>query len=249
MSWLLACWAVPALGGVTLELGGGLPRHDGFLQTPTGGAIGTSSAERPTFAETALRRGTYGWLAGALDFGRFRMHARHTLIGSDGHARLERSLISQGQPFAAGERIHSQASFDGLSLALTRTFALPRGWRCELGGELAWTAFDLRIQGDQSAVDRAYHVYTVGFLGALYADLGTRWRVGAVLGLAPGFDGAGSRYHFAPRLDLRLGRRWSVAIGARLERFGYDDAHKQELPNRLLVRRRALPTLSITTRF
>ncbi len=248
--WLLGFAAMPATAGdVKLEVGGGLPRHDGFLQTPAGGTPGTSSAERPTFAETALRDGTYRWLAAAFDLERFRFHARYEAIRTDGEAQLGQMLTSQGQFFNAGQRIRSKASFDGLSLALTWTFASSRGWHSEVGGELAWTAFDLRIQGNESSVDRAYHVHTVGILGALYKQLGTRWRFGAVLGAAPRFDGAGSRYRLAPHIDLRLGERWNVALGVRFEQFRYDDAHKQALPNRLLVRRRVLPTLSMSARF
>lgn len=247
--WLLALAALPAGGEASVELGAGWPRHEGFLQTPTGGAPGTSSAERPTFAETALRRGAARWLAGAVALQRLRLQVRYDSIGSDGAAQLERALVSQGQAFAAGEHIRSRASFDGLSLALTRRIELPRGWQSELGGEVAWTAFALRIDGERSAVDRSYHVYTIGLLGALHRQLGVRWRIGTVLGMAPGFDGAGSRYRLAPHVELRLGERWALAVGLRWERFRYDDAHKQELPNRLLVQRRVVPALSLRARF
>ena len=246
---LLAFCASSVAADVALELGGGVLRNAGFLQTPTGGQLGTSSRKRPTFAEVAMRRGDYGWLAAAVDFGRSRIHARYSAIGSQGASRLTSALTSQGRRFRAGERVRSTASFDRLSLAVTRVFALREDVAAELGGELAWTAFDLDIRGDDSVVDRSYHVHTVGFFAAMSKRMGDRWSLGAALGLAPGVEGAGSRYHVAPRLDLRLGARWHLSLGVHVEQFRYDDAHKQELPNRLLVRRRALPTLSIGARF
>ena len=47
------------------------------------------------------------------------------------------------------------------------------------------------------------------------------------------------------RLHRDLSRRISLALGARIEDFRYDDGHKQELPNDLHVRRRVVPTLSM----
>ena len=249
LATVLAFCAWPAAADVALELGGGVARNAGFLQTPTGGQPGTSSAKRPTFAELAMRRGDYGWLAAAVDFGRLRVHARYAVIGSAGASRLTSALTSQGFGFRAGERVRSTASFDSLSVAVTRVFAWREDVTAELGGELAWTAFDLGIRGDDALVDRSYHVHTVGFFAAIAKRLGPRWRLGATLGLAPGVEAAGSRYRVAPRLELHLSERWRLALGLDVEQFRYDDAHKQELPNRLLVRRRVLPTLSIGTRF
>ena len=246
---LLAFCAAPAVAEVALELGGGVARNAGYLQTPTGGLPGTSSLKRPTFAEMAMRRGDYGWLAAAVDIRRYRVHVRYSAIGNEGASRLTSALTSQGQPFRAEEHIRSTASFDRLSLAATRVFELREGVTAELGGELAWTAFDLDIRGDASLVDRSYHVHTVGFFGALSKRMGPRWSLGTTLGLAPSVEGAGSNYHVAPRLDLHFGERWRLAVGVRVERFGYDDAHKQALPNRLLVRRQVLPTLAIGARF
>ena len=246
---LLALCATPVTAEVALALGGGVMRSGGYLQTPTGGLPGTSSLKRPTFAETAMRRGDTRWLAAAVDIRRFRLHARYSVIGGEGTSRLTSALTSQGQPFRAEERIRSAASFDRLSLAVTRVFALRRGVTAELGGELAWTAFDLDIRGDASLVDRSYHVHTVGLFAAIAKRMGPRWSLGSTLGLAPPLEGAGSNYRVAPRLDLHIGERWHLALGIHVERFRYDDAHKQALPNRLLVRRRVLPTVSIGTRF
>ena len=246
---LLAVWAVPAAADVALEFGTGVLRNGGYLQTPTGGLPGTSSLKRPTFAETAMQRGDTRWFATAVDIRRFRIHARYSVIGGEGTSRLTSALTSQGQPFRAEERIRSAASFDRLSLAVTRVLALRDGLEAELGGEIAWTAFDFDIRGDASLVDRSYHVHTLGLFGAIARRMGPRWGLGSTLGLAPGLEGAGSNYRLAPRLDLHFGERWRLALGVRVERFRYDDAHKQALPNRLLVRRRVLPTVSIGARF
>ena len=51
-----------------------------------------------------------------------------------------------------------------------------------------------------------------------------------------------------PRAGLDLSKSLRVAVGVSFEEFGYDDAHKQELPNRLKVTRRVVPTASVRLR-
>ena len=251
MRWWLWPWAActPAFGEFALEAGGGPMRHVGHLQTPAGGQPGTSSAGRPTFREAGLRGGAERWLAASKETSRWRVRIRYADAGEAGEARLQKALVSQGRRFGEGRSIRSAVSLDELSLQLTRRFDLPRGVRAELGARLAWTSFSLRIDGDDEHVNRAYHAHAVGVAGGVAKNFGGRWQVGAAFAAAPAFDGAAGGYHVEPRLRVRLGERWHVALGARLSAFRYDDSHKQDLPNRLRVRRRTLPTLAFEARF
>ena len=197
MLLLAALAGPPALArDYLLEVGAGRLTHDGFLQTPAGGEPGTATQERPTFAELNLQGGSYRWVAGAVRFGRFALRARFTDIGEVAGAELALPLTSQGQTFAAREKVRTRAALDRLSLALTRSFGFADGTALDLGPWLGWTAFDLGIEGVASRVDRSYRVYAVGVTAPTpqasrqplacwlreHASTGLRWRCGPVFG-------------------------------------------------------------------
>ena len=249
MLLLAALAGPPALArDYLLEVGAGRLTHDGFLQTPAGGEPGTATQERPTFAELNLQGGSYRWVAGAVRFGRFALRARFTDIGEVAGAELALPLTSQGQTFAAREKVRTRAALDRLSLALTRSFGFADGMALDLGPWLGWTAFDLGIEGVASRVDRSYRVYAVGVTARLRKRLGNRWHVGFASTLAPAFDGAAGQYSAEPSISFLLREGLDVRLGLRFDAFAYDDSHKQTLPNRLRVTRRITPALSVLWR-
>ena len=248
-AWLAASLAAgSAFAEGSLEVGLGSVGSSGHLQTPAGGQIGTASAKRPTLAEAALDGGHYRWLAASANLGRGRLHLRYADIAAQGTSALANHLVAQSRAFDAGETIRSRAAFDTLTLAWTWRFER-EGWRAELGPQVRWTAFDLRIDGTGQAVDRRYRVYAVGAFGILSKQLGQRFNAVLEATAAPAFDGAASAYALAPSIEYRIGERLRLRLGARFEAFGYDDAHKQTLPNDLNVRRRLLPTLALRARW
>ena len=251
MFWLIALTAaLPAAGrDYAVEVGAGRLAHDGFLQTPTGGGPGTTSLRRPTFAELGLARGSYRWLAGSVDFGRYALRVRYTDIADTESAVLASALTSQGRPFAVGESVLSRASFDGLSLSVTRSWAFGGDVTLDVGPWLGWTAFDFNVDGGQHRVDRSYTVHAVGLRGSIKKGLGEHWRIGATVTLAPAFDGAARHHALEAAASYRLGERLGVRLSTRFEDFGYDDAHKQTLPNDLAVTRRVVPALSLRLEF
>ena len=249
MLLLVALAGPPALArDYVLEVGAGRLTHAGFLQTPAGGEPGTATHRRPTFAELNLQGGSYRWVAGAVDFGRFAFRARFTNIGEVAGAQLDLPLTSQGQTFAMGETVRSRATLDRLSLAFTRSFGVADGTALELGPWLGWTAFDLGIEGAASRVDRSYRVYAVGLTAGLSKRLGKRWHVGFAGTLAPAFDGAAGQYSGEPSIGFLVREVLEVRLGLRFDAFRYDDSHKQTLPNRLRVTRRVAPALSVLMR-
>ena len=254
----LAVLALPAAGrDYTLEFGFGLPDQSGHLQTPAGGMPGTASPGRPTLAEIDVDGGSYRWLGATIGTAvprpnsvplRLRFHARYMTIGDEATTTIAKAFTIRGGVFDVGDTVRSRVSFDGLTLALTAVFDVTPAISAELGAEVGWTAFDFTMQGERHRSERAYHVSTVGLVGAIEKDFGSGWHLGARLAAAPAIEGTGSRYMAEARLRRHLSERIGIAIGARVEEFRYDDAHKQALPNDLQVKRRVVPTLSLVVR-
>lgn len=235
----------------------GPPDQSGYLQTPAGGMPGTASPKRPSLAEIDLDGGDYRWLGVHVDFRRrdnnadrsrlaLRFRMRYSAVGDTATAMLNDAFTIRGGMFGVGDTVRSQVSFDSLTMALSAVYALTPSLSAELGGEIGWTAFDFTLQGERHRSERAYHVNTVGVIGAAGRDFGNGWHLGARLTAAPAVEGTGSRYTAEARLRRDLTKRVGVGVGVRIEQFRYDDAHKQELPNRLRVTRRVVPTLSAT---
>ena len=158
---------------------------------------------------------------------------------------IAETFTIRGGVFDVGDTVRSQVSFDRLTLALTAGFDLAPTLSAELGAEVGWTAFDFAMLGDHHRSERAYHVNTLGVIGALEKDVGRGWHLGARLVAAPAIEGTGSRILAEARLRRDLSKRLGIAMGARVEEFRYDDAHKQALPNKLQVTRSVVPTLSL----
>ena len=233
----------------------GPPDQSGYLQTPAGGMPGTASPKRPSLAEIDLDGGDYRWLGVRVDFvrgdnnadrsrlaPRFRM--RYSAVGDAATTVLDDAFTIRGGVFGVGDTVRSQVSFDNLTMTLSAVFALSPSLSAELGGEISWTAFDFTMVGERHRSERAYHVNTVGVMGAVSRDFGNGWHLGSRLAAAPAVEGTGSRYTAEARLRRDLTKRVSVGVGVRIEQFRYDDAHKQELPNQLQVTRRVVPTVA-----
>ncbi|MDE0661922.1 MAG: hypothetical protein OXI79_20005 [Gammaproteobacteria bacterium] len=256
----LAMLALSATGReYSLELGFGRPEQSGYLQTPAGGMPGTASSKRPTLAEIDLDGGGYRWLGARVDFGpnarihraapfHLRLYARHTTIGDDATSMITDAFTIRGGVFEAGDSVRCEVAFDSLTLALTAAFDLRAGLSVELGPEIVWTAFDFGMTGERHRSDRAYHVTTFGLVGEISKELGNGWHIGARFAASPAIEGTGSRYAAETRAGLDLSKNLRVAVGASIEAFRYDDAHKQVLPNRLNVTRRIVPTASVRLR-
>ena len=262
----LALLAVLALPGAAreywLEVGAGPPEQSGYLQTPAGGMPGTASPKRPTLTEIDLDRGDCRWLGVGVDFPlgvdnakaefgsrfRLRFRMRYAAVGDEATAVLDDAFTIRAGAFGVGDSVRSRVSFDNLTLTLGAVFDLTAGLSAEVGGEIGWTAFDFTMVGAHHRSERAYHITTIGVVGAVTRDFDNGWHLAARLAAAPRTEGTGSRYTVEARLRRDLPGRVSVALGARIERFRYDDGHKQSLPNRLEVTRRVVPTVSVRLR-
>ena len=257
----LAVLASPAAGReVVVEVGAGVPSESGHLQTPAGGMPGTASPGRPTLAEIGLDGGHFRWIGARVDFDRkaqgspgaakfhLRFDARLASVGDEATSVIARPFTIRGGVYEAGDLVRSQVAYDGLTLSLAGVFRLGSGLEAEIGPQVGWTAFDFTTDGARHRTERAYHITTVGVVGGMSKEFGNGWHLGARVAAAPAIEGTGSRYSLEPWLGRVVWKRLGLAIGARVEEFRYDDAHKQELPNRIDVTRRVVPMLAVRLR-
>lgn len=138
---------------------------DGSLQTPLGGADGSTSRNRPTTNEIGLS----GVEVHALVDVELQLFERHALHGSyahliqDGSDRLEKRLVSQGQTVPKGARVRSRLEVPFARLGY-RALWLPlsiRSWSIvpEVGAARLDFRYRLRSREASGPIDRDYVVY------------------------------------------------------------------------------------------
>jgi hypothetical protein len=210
---------------------------DGYLQTPTGGAKGTTSARRPTTSEVGLK-GIKAFALSDIEFDLFERHTIHlsyTALSQRGHATLSRSLVSQGQTIPSGSRVKSRLDIP-IGRVGYRAHWLPlsyRGWSLapELGAARLDFRYRLRSSAATGPVDRGYVLY-FGYLGfQLDGPIHRRLR-----GEIDFFASAGISFVTAIDTDVRLvyqvarrGRATaSLIVGLRGIWFRYQDDQRDE---------------------
>jgi len=95
-----------------LEGSGAYGPVDGYVQTPAGGAPGTTSGKRPTFQELGID--DFVSAEGSLNLG-WRAHGLYAggrLLRLDGDSTLNSGLVSQGTTFPAGTSVKSRVQLD-----------------------------------------------------------------------------------------------------------------------------------------
>lgn len=179
---------------VTATLSAYLASLDGSLQTPLGGAKGTTSSRRPTVEEVGLDGLGVHLLAdmSVTLFGQHTLHMSYLGLAESGSKRLDRKLISQGQTFLAGSRTKSRLEMplgrvgyraDWLRLSFARFSLVP-----EIGAARLDFAYRLTAPGATGEVDRAYVVYFaywgVQLRGSIYNRLTAELDLYASAGLS-----------------------------------------------------------------
>jgi hypothetical protein len=179
---------------VTANLSAYFASLDGSLQTPFGGAKGTTSSGRPTVDEVGLDGLGVHLLAdmSVTLFGRHSLHVSYVGLAETGSKRLDRNLISQGQTFFAGSRAKSRLEMplvrvgyraDWLRLSNARFSLVP-----EIGAARLDFAYRLTAPGATGKVNRAYVVYFaywgVQLRGSIYDRLTAELDLYASAGLS-----------------------------------------------------------------
>ena len=157
----------------TAKLRGGLV--DGQLQTPKGGAAGSTSLGRPTLDELNVDSApSYGARIGVL-WRRHRLFIDFEQIHLDGTATLSEPLVSQADSYPAGTRVRSSTFLDRGTIGYRHAFTLPlRGAGClEVAPGLGYSVFGFRYRLNGNNGQSAHRFYADW---VPHVDVGWRWR-------------------------------------------------------------------------
>jgi hypothetical protein len=219
----------------------------GFVQTPSGGAPGTTSPRRPRLGEVGAD------VVNALDVNltlgfatRHEVYVGAQFVGLSGDHTLADTLISHGETFPAGTRVSADVRLDWYRLGYRYRWVLDRGAGRDpvltltpsVGAALL--EFDYKLRSDAVRTSRSYGK------GLPQVGLELEWRPGggalsfsvAAMGF-PQFESVPAiateralvAYSFVRGGDGGVDVRGFV--GVQFEQFRYEDA--QRVPNRIEV--------------
>lgn len=212
---------------------------EGFLQTPKGGDVGTSSSRRPTLDELGINNTVFYDLELAVDWRRVQFYAGYQAISLKGDATLSDPLTSHGLFFPAGDAVNSKTDFDWWRVGV--------GWKFDLlddrleimpKGEFVLLDFNYNLSDSAQKAKRSYSKDTVRL------GVDTHYRINRVISLSLSLEGAlpisdmpqignitgGVEFDLLP--DNRHIRP-KLFIGGGAEWINYED--KQTLPNHFRV--------------
>lgn len=95
----------------------------GFVQIPRGGGAGTTSGERPTFAEIGINHAAIGAPAVALGWNNHNIYGVARIIRLSGSDVLSETLVSNGTTFPAGTHVNADVRLDWYGLGYEYRFA------------------------------------------------------------------------------------------------------------------------------
>jgi hypothetical protein len=136
LSGCAASWKrQPAANGFGAELEGSLRYGpiSGYLQTPNGGAPGTTSSKRPTFQELNIDDFLSPDASLHLRWNDHAFYGGASLVRLDGDSTLDTALISHGTTFPAGTAVQSAVQMDSYRLGYQYRFT----WANERGTTLS----------------------------------------------------------------------------------------------------------------
>ena len=219
---------------------------DGFVQTPSGGQPGTSSAGRPTLKELGIDDAQILDVSLTLAWDDHEISASGQWMDLTGRAVLEEPLLSQAQLFPAGSRVGAEVSADWYTIAYGHRFTHDLGEPGDQAitftpsGGVAIFDIDYELRGEGGAGAHREYIKPSPMFGlAIDWHATDRLAVSAsVRAAVPISSGASllaaqveARYRFVQ------GRTGSLdgVIGVGYEHIDYDDARKQEIPNHVDV--------------
>lgn len=203
---------------------------DGFTQTPTGGQPGSSSPERPDFAELGYddaHRPRLGlsWPALGIEW---QLQAERLRLG--GRQTLQQDLITRGVWIPAGSELDSTLQFDWYSASARQSFWSKAGWQADWQLALIGVDFesDIRIEGNH--IRRAYSSKGV------QAGLSLRYQLAETVALQLSGRRGYRAAHFVALDDWALALEWQhscLTLIGELGAFSLSYRDHQPLPNRL----------------
>ena len=218
---------------------------DGHWQTPAGGAVGSTTVDRPEIDEFGIDWANMPRLGLSGGWGRHGVYVEAQAIDLHGSGVLDITLESQNQVFPAGTRVRANLDLDWYRAGYTYTqpLDLRRGGEPELlvsasaGALLLSADFELRGE-DEAAAHRSYN--KIGpQLGA-----GVAWRAADRLWLAGALDMSLPISDRPMVISAELaalfevfrndaGQSGRLKLGIGTETVEFDDESKQEEPNEI----------------
>lgn len=226
---------------------------DGFLQTPAGGAPGTSSYRRPSLKELNIDDVDVYDVQASMQFDRLQLYAGYQTLKMDSSATLAGDLISRGIAFPAGTQLRSDTEINWIRAGAGWEFnVLPERWTLTPKAELGVLDFNYKLHGGAETAGRRYAqaTYRVG--------LESQYRfnpvVSAVLdaGASLPIPNSPQITVLAARLEFELGNRKRqlrplLFLGAGMQRIDYED--EQDLANHIRVEMEPLFTIGLKIAF
>lgn len=212
MSECAGQWAYqPAERGFGVDLGGAMRYGpvDGYVQTPNGGAPGTTSNKRPTFNELGIDSFISPEASLDLHWRAHGLYADGDWVRLDGNSTLNSTLTSHGTTFPAGTSVRSRVQLDSYRVGYEYRLA----WTNDGGSLLSFSPaagidllnFDYRLHGEGGlAANRGY------FVGSPQLGFGAEW-------LPPGrFSISGGLFSSLPEVSNLFALSAQVTGGYRL---------------------------------
>lgn len=228
----------------------------GYLQTPNGGAPGTTSSKRPTFQELNIDDFLSPDALVRLRWNDHAFYGGASLVRLDGDSTLDTTLISHGTTFPAGTSVKSAVQLDSYRLGYQYRFT----WANEAGTSLTispaigigFLNFDYNLKaGGGLAARRGY------FVGGPQLGLNAGWsppgRFSIDGGIFNSLPEVGNLFILSAQLrgSYRLwghGERGGrVFLGVGYDWLDYEDG--QQVPNHIKAQLGPMLLLGINTRF
>ncbi len=231
---------------------------DGHLQTPSGGAPGTTSPDRPTLEELGIENASIFDAEIALGWGRHELYLGGQWFGMSDDETLDDELVSQANTFPAGSRVDSDVQLDWYRIGYRHRIEAgvgPSGgpqFVVRPSAGFALLDFDLQLDGTGGAeVNRSYSK------GGPQVGVAVEWRAtdrfsvaGEVTSTIP-FSNTPliQTAEIVGKFRLFDGSRADVSLlaGVAYERIHYDD--DQEVSNDIDVEAGPLLRLGVEARF
>jgi len=213
--------------------------QDGYLQTPAGGRVGTTSNKRPTLDELGFDTVSIYDLHASAEWGQHKILGGVQFIRNSDNAILSSALTSQNRNFTAGDFVKSDVKTDWYRISylykLKHPAFLGDSVTVSPGAGIVWFNFHYQLDGGGNSVDRAYSKIGYRLGGELQWQLTNRLSLKTdayipiplsntplILSLA-----ARGQYEFWSLRDSSA----SILAGVAYERIDYED--NQPVPNHI----------------
>ena len=235
----------PAMFAQTwISLNAGGNELKGFIQTPKGGAVGTTSYHRPSFNEMELKRDLFFDIHAGTTWKSYFAKLEYRRLSPDGAHVLDEALTTHSQFIPQGDPFHIKAVFDWYQLGIGKHVTIDSNWTFAPLVDLHWIQYEYSFFAPSARSSRAFSMTT--------PTLGAKIRYSFLKGSSVDVEAKSSigltnleLYSLVVGVNQVLDLTSKVQIMPRLA-LGYYQIHfkdNQFIPNEILYK--AQPNLSL----